>query len=182
MVYEYKHRMDALDKLIADETVELSRLQSAVKSQQIKVDALRLAASARPVREPSIAGTKQKSGGKGKPQGAISQVWRGVFHSIFKRLDRFGYAEISNFYAETTGKGVTMSAIRDRVRRFIEQGYMAGSADSGFSFTPLAIEKFGLEKASPKENGAAKAAPEAGQVSGETLPYPWIKPQPSWDS
>jgi hypothetical protein len=177
--------MDALDKLIADESNELSRLQAAVKAQQIKVDALRLAASARPIAtaETSIGiGTKPKSAAKGKPQGAISKVWRDVFHSLFQGSDAFSYGIISKIYTATTDSVVTMAAIRDRVRRFVEQGFLVGNPETGFTLTPLAISKFGLTKDSPNENGAAEATPEAG-TEGVAPPYvPFSASQPSWTS
>jgi hypothetical protein len=106
--------------------------------------------------------------------------WRKVFHNIFQKHQSFGYSDISRAYTLTIGTEVTMSAIRDRVRRFVEQGFMSGSADSGFTFTPLAVEKFGLDKTSPNENGATEVAPEAEGIGVAAPVSSWSNPKPSW--
>lgn len=154
--------MDALEKLIAAESAELLRLQDAVKAQEIKVETLLLAASARPLMHSGGAKVRQKTGSRGKPKGSISRVWRDVMPGLRALRRSFKYADMASCYTEMHKTEITMSAVRDRARNFVELGYFEALSDGSFEFTEFAIEKFGLNKIAQNENGATKAAPEGG--------------------
>ena len=147
--------MDALDKLIADEKQALATLAEQYAAQKIKVDALLAAAAARPaIASPSSQKSSGSSGGK--PKGAISVAWRKVLERALQLNQRFSYQDVQRVYRLEHEKTLELSSIRDRVRNFIELGYIDGTPEDGFLVTELAVSKFNFSKPAKasEENGS----------------------------
>lgn len=130
-----------------------------------------------PDEDPEPTGEAERHG-RGRKPGAISMEWRGVLQEMYFRGGRFDYPTIHDL-TRNHGIQVEMSSTRERVRRFIEQGYLSGHADIGFSVTLEAAERFGFAH---REEAPADSHPQgASEPSGEsgTSPEPaHSAPQP----
>lgn len=81
--------------------------------------------------------------GRGRKPGAISMEWRSVLQDMYFTGGRFDYPSIHEL-ARQNGIQVEMSSTRERVRRFLDQGYLMGDSNIGFSATVEAAERFGF--------------------------------------
>ena len=174
--------MDALDKMIAEETQALGLLAERYAAQKIKVEALLAAAAARPVAQ-ATQGPKTKASAGGKPKGAISVAWRTVLEKAYRMGRRFAYDDVQIIYTMEHEKALELSSVRDRVRNFIEWGFVEGTPETGFTVTDLAVSRFNFSKPSPasEENGShsSDASEPSAQGWSVSPPQPsiWRNPQ-----
>lgn len=80
---------------------------------------------------------------RGRQPGAISTEWRSVLETLWEASERSSYADI-HALAELHGIKAALASVRDRVRNFVESGFLDGDADSGFSVTQAAADRFGF--------------------------------------
>lgn len=168
---------DALEKHIDDENGALEDIQAQIavlreleKVQAAKVSALREAARLRPL--PSKTGSSRVviNVRRGKPKGAISQVWRDTLRRLHSTGARQSYEAIAELYSFGTGDNVNMSSVRDRVRAMVKSGLIEGSPHEGFRVTEDAAKRFSFAN----ENGEASASPDTegvGAPSYEEDPF-----------
>ena len=143
--------LDKLDRAIADKRKELEQLREIVALQQraaelaaAELRALELAAQMRPLAN----GQSEPSGRKGRQPGALSKEWRGVLRAMHLQGGRFSYGAIG-VLAGNQGIAATPSGVRERVRTFLDKGFLDGSPPDGFVVTLLAAERFELSNEQP---------------------------------
>jgi hypothetical protein len=133
--------LDRLEKAIADkrkmldllrETAE--RAQRAAEIAEAELRAMEAAAQLRP------AAAGEASSQRGRQPGAISKEWREVLRVLYMLAEGRSYEGIAEL-AEKAGIEATLGSVRERVRRFVEAGFLARSP-GGFVATPLAAERF----------------------------------------
>jgi hypothetical protein len=81
----------------------------------------------------------------GKQPGAISQKWREVLGTLAASPAANSYEDI-RAAANLHDMDVEMGSVRERVRKFIDFGYLMKNPDGKFSVTVDAVRKFGLSK------------------------------------
>lgn len=158
--------MDALDQLIASETQSLADLLTRYNSQKIKVDALMAAAAARPAARPNQVSKATPSSG-GKPKGAISVAWRVVLEKAYQLGRAVSYQDVQTLYAQEHGKERDLSSIRDRIRNFIESGFITGTPETGFTVTDVAVAKFSFSKPTQASEGNGSLGSDASEPSAQ---------------
>ena len=176
--------MDALDKEISDEEARHKKYVAQAEAFRLKAEqaafklaTLRRAAALRPApggeqvigsdiavnadsgiasRPPGADQANDVRRGGRKP-GAISSEWRQVLASLYLMGGKQSYVEIDKV-AKSQGLNLDMSSVRERVRHFVEKGYLEGSAAEGFEVTWDAMEKFGFKR---------ETAPDGAEVISE---------------
>jgi|GEM_PF-6642517 len=156
--------MDALDQRIASEQKELDRLREQARAKEIVLEALKEAASLRPVHVADILKPKAPPKQGGKPKGAISNTWRNTLKAIWLFGGPESYESIQKFHKGVNDVELGMASVRDRVRSLVEGGFMSGDAASGFTVTEYAAQRFGFTT----ERDAPEGAPELGFDAGLT--------------
>ena len=180
--------MDALDQMIQTEVQELARLHNAVNAQKIKVDALMAAATARPAARPVQEARPPVKSSGGKPKGAISSLWRKILKAAYQSGKAQSYQEMRAIYEKEHGSAPDLSSIRDRMRNFIEWGFVEGTPDTGFTVTEVAAKKFSFERPEQASEGNGPHGSDASEPSargwGVSPPQPSIfgNPQSGPDS
>jgi hypothetical protein len=142
---------------------ELETLIHAAKLIGVPVDAPEHQA-------PAQAPARRGVGGK-KP-GTISTVWRKVLGELCDGDKTHTLADIKAA-SEMHGVEAAMPGIKERIRRFIEQGYLLKHEDGTYSVTDEAVRKFSLLAVpssaylfSETETPAQVDVPEAGALVG----------------
>lgn len=171
-VWGIRRKMDALDQAIAEKSRAAESLRAQLRVLEAEIAALQLAAKLRPATTSTSKprATRIASGGRGggRRQGDISHDWRAILGEIFQRGTPVDYAGIANI-AESHGKPLAPSSIRDRIRNMVNTGLVAAAPDGGFVVTAEAVERFGFTKRNdPPEGGsdggvgASPEVPERG--------------------
>ena len=196
--------MDALDQEIESKRAELSKLDKEREKVMFELQMLERAASLRPsahkhihlkkpVVTPTLARTIRiakstlhvEAGRRGgKPKGAISPGWRTILGSLYSG----GPYAYRDFLAAAHRHNIqtNATAVRDRVRALVANGFLAGNSQDGFTVTETAAERFEFanQDRATLTNEAASATPpwlkEIGPkatASSPTIPAtPWDHP------
>jgi hypothetical protein len=158
---EKDNSLDKLDRAIGDKRRELEQLREIVERQQRQAEiaaaelrALEAAAQMRP------SGERSEVPRKGRQQGAISKEWREVLARIYLMEEPLTYQQITDL-ANGAGISVGVSGVRERMRRFVEQGFVTRSAIGTHTVTPEAVEKFRLSPEQPLTGLDARSVEEA---------------------
>ena len=77
----------------------------------------------------------------GKPTGAISKKWRYVLEGLLPPSD-VHTAEDIKALAELRGLELEAGSLRDRLRRFVDSGFLTKHPDGKFSVTESAVSRF----------------------------------------
>jgi hypothetical protein len=152
---------DGLDQYIAEKRRERAEHQAAQANHQAAVERLdrliaKLEEAAALRREDSTAGATAAGQGETapananggdirKPEGAISHRWRGVLRVMAEEGNEYPVDMIAQF-AANAGIVTNAKSVRDRMREYVERGFVATSGDGYFAVTDTAIERFNLRE------------------------------------
>jgi len=145
--------VDKLESVIAEKREQIADLEASIAAFQrqkevaeAELRALELASEMRPK-----PGVRLTIGKKGRQPGAISHKWRDTLRDAYGRTP-LSYSELVEI-ARRNGIDADISGVRDRVRFFIESGFMDGTAEDGFAVTTDAAERFGFKHDDVNEFG-----------------------------
>ncbi len=168
---------DALDQAITSKRTELAEHDSKRERLVIELNALEFAASLRPVsalsdqssaaaiaKRTSLSGASVTTSAEpvitrrgGKPKGAIAPKYRDLLKVAYQNgpLSPSYYEEI----AKALGIEAGPLAVRDRLRSFLETGYLSGTFQDGLTVTELAAERFEFAKDKKASSDSLEEAP-----------------------
>jgi hypothetical protein len=136
--------MDRLAQLIADHRADAERLAARINHYtreleliQARLTAYEQAAELRPVEGPAAPR-------RGRQPGAISKEWQ----QVLRKIAVYGFVkDYGSIYEIALHSGIDIdpSSARDRVRSFVQLGYLLHDQEHGFAVTPLAISRFGFD-------------------------------------
>jgi hypothetical protein len=143
---------DELDRYVAGKKREREEHQAAVGKHQAAVGqldrliaALEEAAKLRPGNA-AVGTADERQVGNGyvrKPEGAISGRWRSVLRAMAVNGNEYPVEEIWRLAADA-GIGANARSVRDRMRLYVQRGFVVASDDGYYSVTEAAKERFGL--------------------------------------
>jgi hypothetical protein len=149
---------------VAKMEMALVEMERAVSIERIKLDALRHAATLRPVGKMNGSAhigsygthtsvTLGAKSSRGKQPGTISNQWRAVMGKMAQSVGREPLPpDVWSAAARELGFKMEVKSIRDWLRRGVgaKLGFIDRDGDSdGYGVSQLAIEKFNLQTAAP---------------------------------
>lgn len=146
---------------ITERRERLASLEAEAAAVRAELDALVTAARIMGVMAPggeASAASEAPQRRGGKPQGAISTKWKQILADMLPIGSAHAYADVQRL-ATARGMVMKMPSIRDRVRKFVEAGYLSRAEDGRVSLTTAAITKFGLDE--PRKISASPEVEEA---------------------
>lgn len=96
----------------------------------------------------------------GRQPGAITRQWQEVLKRLYGH-GRLHYEVFHATYAEVADAPITLSGVRDRVRKLVGMGWVSGDTSSGFEVTEAAASRYGFKM----NEGPAEAGPSGGDVA-----------------
>jgi len=163
--------MDPLQKLINDKQTEVAQLEQfaadpdllhrQIETKRAELAALELAASLRPLApapgdnvDLADGGNDIQDNARGKPPGAISQVWRDILADLYRTKKPFNADDMSRV-ARKHDIEIDPKAARVRMRTYKDFGHLkqksADPADT-YRVTERAAKRFGFADPSIIEN------------------------------
>jgi hypothetical protein len=153
--------MDKLDTIIRQKRRQLATLKKSMddavtlfKAAQLELSALERAADLRPAmsaRETraSIADkplhvaafVERKRGGR--KEGALSKKWRSLV-SQWVQDGNVSLTEAMIYRMAKSAMGLAQSSVKQRIRRFVEQGFLETDDEGAYRVSALAINRFSL--------------------------------------
>lgn len=118
-----------------------------------------------------VGGVAQRTGGRGKPPGAMSKRWRGHFAEIFRSYGpTFSIANVQKVIAQREGREMRDSEVRRLFEGNVKHGYLVVPGAGFYQATTKLMDLIGLSSfnsGSPLPNVASQA-PLFGPPTQET--------------
>lgn len=160
--------MDDLDRLILEREKDLAEIQQRIEilhssrdAALIELNALRRAATLRPILGPTSTEQKRGAGSakRGKQAGSISSKWKDVLRQLVALGNEA--ADYSQIFSVALNAGIEGKehSVRDRVRKYRDHGFFKEVSDGKFVVTDEAMRRFNLSErdANQSENARTSA-------------------------
>jgi hypothetical protein len=98
----------------------------------------------------------------GRQPGAISAQWKEVLSTLYMMGGKYTYAQIHET-ATKLNMTLDIASTRERIRLFVERGFMAGNPTDGFEVTWDAMEKFGFKRDTAPDGAETVKGPFSGE-------------------
>lgn len=135
------HEFDDLNSRLNQINAELEALFKVVTLLGIDI----------PARDTPVIASLTRTGtasAKGRTPGAISHKWREVLKALYSHASPFDYDRVKEV-ADQHGLDLVLTSIRDRVRKFIEAGYIKVVDGGKFIVAENAAVRFNFGKHIP---------------------------------
>jgi hypothetical protein len=144
--------MDALDMEIASIERECDELRSRLADKERELEALKRAASLRPLgyrRQSDSASGSQRGG---RQPGAISMKWRAIMKAMAAHYPQGATPDLIASFGPALGlKNLKPKDARVQAEKYTQLGYFEAAGDR-YKVTPMARDRFGLSETPEPSN------------------------------